>query len=120
MLLNRVRNATKFTPAGGGVAVSAQCSREEFIVAVSDAGIGIRESDVARVVQPFTQVDHRLNRQHEGAGPGLALVNAMMEKHGGRLQPESTQGRATKVQLAFPAERIAANRTDPGATRAAL
>lgn len=120
MLLNLVSNATKFTPAGGGVAVSAHCSRGEFVLAVSDTGIGIREADFARMVQPFAQLDHRLNRQHEGDGLGLALVDAMMENHSGSLRLESTQGRGTKVQLAFPAERIGANRADPRATRVAV
>ena len=108
MLLNLVGNAIKFTHAGGAIAVSAQCSRDDFVVAVSDTGIGIPEADLARVVQPFVQVDNPLNRQHPGTGLGLALVSAMMETHGGALRLESTQGRGTKVQLVFPREKIGA------------
>ena len=109
MLLNLVGNAIKFTKAGGAVAVSAQCSHDELVVAVSDTGIGIPEADLARVVQPFVQVDNAFNRQHGGAGLGLALVNSMMEIHGGQLRLESTQGRGTRVQLAFPRARIGAS-----------
>jgi signal transduction histidine kinase len=120
MLLNLVSNAIKFTQTGGAIAVSAQCNRDKYIVAVSDTGIGIPESDLARVVQPFVQVDNPLNRKHGGAGLGLALVNAMMEKHGGNLQLESTQGRGTKVQLGFPGERIGSSRADPHTTKVAV
>lgn len=120
MLLNLVGNAIKFTQTGGAIAVSAQCSRDEYIVAVSDTGIGIPESELARVVQPFVQVDNPFTRQHGGAGLGLALVNAMIEKHGGSLRLESTQGRGTKVQLAFPRERIGASPTGPNATKVAV
>ncbi len=120
MLLNLVSNAVKFTPAGGAVAVSAQCNRDVFVVAVSDTGIGIPESDLARVVQPFVQLDNALNRQHGGTGLGLALVSAMMETHGGALRLESTQGRGTKVQLVFPRERIGASPTGSQATRVAV
>jgi signal transduction histidine kinase len=120
MVLNLVSNAIKFTQTGGAIAVSAQCSPDEYIVAVSDTGIGIPESDLARVVQPFVQVDNPFNREHGGAGLGLALVNGMMGKHGGSLRLESTQGRGTKVQLAFPRERIGASPTGPRATKVAV
>lgn len=120
MLLDLVSNAMKFTQTGGAIAVCAQCSPDEYILAVSDTGIGIPESDLARVVQPFVQVDNRFNRQHGGAGLGLALVNAMMEKHGGSMRLESTQGSGTKVQLAFPRERIGASPTGPRATKVAV
>lgn len=120
MLLNLVGNAIKFTQTGGAIAVSARCSRDEYIVAVSDTGIGIPESELDRVVQPFVQVDNPFTRQHGGTGLGLALVNAMIEKHGGSLRLESTQGSGTKVQLAFPRERIGASPTGPNATKVAV
>lgn len=119
MLLNLIGNAIKFTRAGGAISVSAQCSRDEFMVTVSDTGIGIPESDLARVLQPFVQVDNQFNRNHGGAGLGLTLVNSMMEKHGGALRLESNHGRGTKVQLAFPHERIGPSPTGTHATKVA-
>lgn len=120
MLLNLIGNAIKFTRAGGAVAVSAECSHNEFIVAVSDTGIGISESDLVRVVQPFVQLDNQLDRQHGGAGLGLTLVNSMMEKHAGALRLESTPGRGTKVQLVFPRERIGTRPDGPHDVRVAV
>lgn len=120
MLLNLIGNAIKFTPAGGAVAISANCRNGEFTVAVSDTGIGIPKHDLARVVQPFVQADNQFNQQQGGAGLGLTVVKSMMEIHGGALRLESTPGRGTKVQLAFPSERIGANPPDPQTTKVAV
>ena len=61
---------------------------------------------LARVLQPFVQVDSSLNRQHEGTGLGLPLVKAMMELHDGDVLLDSAPGVGTSVTLAFPPERI--------------
>ena len=50
---------------------------------VADSGVGIAAEDLARVLEPFVQVDSPLARQHPGTGLGLPTVRAIMEVHGG-------------------------------------
>src|SRR3546814_20199186 len=67
--LFRSSNAIKFTPAGGHVEVAAQREPDgSFCMAISDTGIGIAESDIARAMAPFSQVDNALNRKYDGTG----------------------------------------------------
>jgi len=110
MLLNLVNNAVKFTPSGGMVDVSARLEPEGFILAVRDSGIGIAQTDLDRVLEPFVQAETTLSRRQEGTGLGLALVKSMIEIHGGQLRLQSRLGNGTSAELVFPAERISASR----------
>ncbi len=106
VLLNLLSNAVKFTSAGG---VSAKlCGDRETgaILQVTDTGIGIAESDLDRVMDPFTQTDSTLSRLHEGTGLGLPLSRALVELHGGELTVESTFGQGTVATVRLPAERL--------------
>jgi signal transduction histidine kinase len=87
-LINLLNNAVKFTPKGGQVFFSAGLLTQEppqLVFIVRDTGIGIAEADLAKLFQPFVQVDSRLNRQYEGTGLGLALVKRLAELHFRRL-----------------------------------
>jgi len=116
MLLNLVTNAVKFTPAGGTIDIETGVAADGFFVAVRDTGVGIAETDLARVLQPFVQADTTLSRRQEGTGLGLALVKAMVEIHGGSLKLESELGKGTLVRLLFPRERVS-NTRDENAER---
>ena len=84
-------------------------SAGEFIICVCDEGIGIKEDDLARVLEPFGQVDGSLTRTFEGVGLGLPLTKSFVELHGGDLHLESEVGVGTTVSLAFPVERVVEN-----------
>jgi signal transduction histidine kinase len=108
MVLNLVSNAVKFTPQGGRITASARIERfsgEElgwFRIDIADTGIGIQESDIALVKEPFRQVESHLSRKYAGTGLGLAITEAQIRLHGGRLQIESVVAAGTTVTLWFP------------------
>jgi signal transduction histidine kinase/CheY-like chemotaxis protein len=107
VLTNLLANAVKFTPAGGRVTVSVSADRQGGLsVAIRDTGIGIAKEHLAKVLQPFYQVDSSLSRRHEGTGLGLPLVVLMMQQHDGALQLESELGKGTEAKISFPAERL--------------
>jgi signal transduction histidine kinase len=59
---------------------------DEFLeISVTDSGIGISAENMARLFQPFTQVDASLARKFEGTGLGLAMVKLLAELHGGTV-----------------------------------
>jgi cell cycle sensor histidine kinase DivJ len=102
MLMNLLSNACKFTPAGGKIHLSATASNENLVLAVRDSGIGISAEHVARLGQPFYQVDSSYTRQLEGAGLGLAIVRGLVELHNGRLEIESEPGNGSCFKLILP------------------
>ncbi|MFV9504524.1 MAG: PAS domain S-box protein [Oscillochloridaceae bacterium umkhey_bin13] len=104
MLVNLLSNAVKFTPPGGQVSlrVTARSAQNQVTFTVSDTGIGIAPGDQARLFKPFTQLDSRLSRQHEGTGLGLALVHRLITIHGGTITVESAPGLGSHFRLNLP------------------
>jgi len=106
VFLNVMGNAIKFTPSGGAVTASLESGTDgALVVRISDTGIGIAESDLQRVLEPFTQVESAFSRKHGGAGLGLPLVCKIVELHGGSVAIESRLGAGTSVLVTIPAER---------------
>jgi PAS domain S-box-containing protein len=107
VLLNLLSNAVKFTRPGGEVILRAQLSREgELMLQVSDTGIGMREEDLHRVLEPFVQVENELTRRYEGTGLGLSLSKQLIELHGGRIGILSKLDVGTTVSVYLPASRL--------------
>jgi signal transduction histidine kinase len=107
VLLNLYSNALKFTLPGGRVHTEIdRRSDGSVVVRITDTGIGIAPADLARVLQPFVQVENYLQRRHEGTGLGLPLVKAMIELHGGTFKLDSVLGAGTTATVTFPACRI--------------
>ncbi len=102
IFLNLLSNAIKFTEKGGAVSLSAVATADRIAVTVADTGIGMDPQDVAVALQPFAQVDNRLERRFEGAGLGLPLTKALVDLHGGVIAIDSARGRGTRVTVSFP------------------
>ena len=102
MLLNLLSNAIKFTPERGEINVDVFRRADFIAISVSDTGIGIREEDIAKVLEPFGQVDSELARKHVGTGLGLPLTRELPELHGGHLVMESIVGDGTTITLLLP------------------
>ncbi len=102
ILLNLTTNAIKFTPEGGMVRIAVEPKSAGLIVHVSDTGIGISEQDIARLAQPFEQIDSQHSRKHEGTGLGLALSKSLVELHGGNFKISSVVGEGTTVTFTLP------------------
>jgi signal transduction histidine kinase len=128
VLYNLLSNAIKFTPPGGWVNVSVECTNggqgtarttgavrsaagrdsdselSDIMVCVSDNGIGIKKSDLDRIFIAFEQVETSLSRKYHGTGLGLSLSKQLAELHGGRLWAESDgEGKGARFFFAIPA-----------------
>ncbi|OLB08275.1 MAG: hypothetical protein DMD98_08030 [Candidatus Rokuibacteriota bacterium] len=101
ILLNLLSNAIKFT-AQGRVFVSVQAEAEAVHVKVSDTGMGIRTEDLARLFEPFQQLDNPVTRAAGGTGLGLAISKKFVELHGGRIWADSRENAGSTFHFTLP------------------
>ena len=86
---NLLQNAVKYTPRGAPIRLTVAPAAGEAVLCVQDRGIGIAPDMLPHVFQLFTQADRSLHRAQGGLGLGLALVRALVERHGGTVTGES-------------------------------
>lgn len=99
---NLIQNASKYTPPGGRISIRVGQEDEDIIVRVRDTGIGIPNSMLTSIFEPFTQINQSLDRAQGGLGIGLTLVKSIVEMHGGAVQVRSggaEQGSEFTVRL---------------------
>lgn len=102
VLMNLVNNAIKFSAAHGSVVVDAVSDGDMIRISISDEGRGIPDDKLEAIFDRFTQVDAADAREKGGAGLGLAIARAIVEKHDGRLWAESVFGRGSTFHLTLP------------------
>ncbi|GAB7191364.1 GAF domain-containing sensor histidine kinase [Kineococcus sp. NUM-3379] len=115
-----VLNAVKFTPSGS---ITVRAHRESgcVVLEVSDTGIGIPAEEQAAALRPFGRGRQAEAREQQGAGLGLAIVNAVVVAHHGVLGIDSEPGRGTTVRVTLPARPSAqAQEPSPSAARVPL
>jgi signal transduction histidine kinase/ActR/RegA family two-component response regulator len=106
MIVNLLGNAVKFTPENGklGLEVHGDQEANKVTITVWDTGIGIKQEDLARLFQPFVQLDSGLARETTGTGLGLALVAQMARLHGGGVTAVSEPGVGSRFSIVLPWE----------------
>ncbi|HEX6037283.1 PAS domain S-box protein [Longimicrobium sp.] len=114
ILLNLLSNAVKFTRPGGTVSVRCWGDAEPLpgvhppqpgpyaCIEVEDTGIGIAPEQLARVFEPFTQVDDTHTRETGGTGLGLAISRRFARLMGGELSARSRPGLGSVFTLWLP------------------
>ncbi|WP_347554279.1 response regulator [Robbsia sp. KACC 23696] len=98
---NIVKNAVKFTPAGGSINVTMfnpDC--EHVSVRVDDSGIGISAEALPKIFSAFEQADETIGPAFGGLGLGLAIAKTLAMKHGGSIVAESA-GRDRGARFTF-------------------
>jgi len=113
ILANVISNALKYTPASGRVDVRWWTDERGGHVEVRDSGIGISAEHLPRLTERFYRVDPGRSRKQGGSGLGLAIVKHALQRHGGRLQIESIEGKGSTFTCHFPPERIVPADADP-------
>jgi signal transduction histidine kinase len=115
VLFNLLSNAVKFTQAGGTITISTELLADgRCAIRVRDTGIGIPTDDLEKILEPFTQVEASLVRNHEGTGLGLPLTKAIVELHHGEMIIESEINVGTTASVYFPPERVVERKRESG------
>ncbi|MCW7537824.1 ATP-binding protein [Aquabacterium sp. A7-Y] len=107
---NLLSNASKFTPVGGRISLTARTERGSVVVTIADTGRGIAPEALQRVFDPFTRIDQLLDRSESGLGVGLSLARTLVELHGGQVEA-SSQGPGLGAQFTV---RLPLSSTQPG------
>lgn len=99
--LNLLDNASKHTPEGGTITLSARMKDDGLVVEVQDTGLGIPEHAQQRLFEPYQQLDS--HREHySGIGLGLALSKMYVDLHGGRIWVTSHPGKGSTFGFSLP------------------
>lgn len=99
-------NGIKFTPSGGSVTVGLKEEGSNLVhIFVSDTGIGIPQSRMKEIFEPFHQLDGSSTRHYGGTGLGLSLVRQIIEAHGSLLDVQSAEGKGSTFRFPLLAVR---------------
>ena len=100
---NLVKNAVKFTPSGGQIAIRTRNDdAHQIVIDISDSGIGIHPSLLPRIFDAFEQGGRVMTSHYGGLGLGLAISKRVMDLHGGTIAAQSSgpgQGATFRVTL---------------------
>jgi len=100
VVINLIHNATKFTPPGGRITLSAYRDGDFVVFFVKDTGVGIPKEDLGRIFERFYKADRA--RSGGGIGLGLSIAKHMVESHGGFIWAESEAGMGSTFYFSLP------------------
>ena len=121
MFWNLLKNAIKFTPAGGSITIrTSQPAEDRIAISVSDTGVGIEPELLPRIFDVFEQGGQGTTRHFGGLGLGLAISKGIVDLHGGTLTVDSAgkgQGATLTVELRTSAAKPASSEDVPIQTK---
>ena len=101
---NLASNAVRYTPPGGTIHICWQNGPDGPQFVVTDTGIGIDQTHIARLTERFYRVDKSRSRETQGTGLGLAIVKHVLLRHGGTLGIRSEAGKGSSFIVSLPAK----------------
>ena len=98
---NLISNAIKFSQHGGSIKITSQIKGNDFIMCISDSGVGISKQNQKKLFEQETFTTRGTDNE-EGTGLGLLLCKDFIEKNGGKIWVESKIGVGTKFFVQIP------------------
>lgn len=108
VLVNLLSNASKYTPAGGRIAIDLEVGKATAAISVSDTGIGIPVDEHEHLFTRFFRASTARENAINGNGLGLAIVKSIVERHGGTVAVESAPGAGSRFTITLPLARRSA------------
>ena len=107
LVRNLLDNAIRYTEPGGHIALGLRTETDRSgdlwaVLSVADDGVGIPQADQKRVFERFYRVDKARSRETGGTGLGLSIVRHVAERHGGRVELQSTVGVGSTFTVWLP------------------
>jgi len=101
-LINLVNNALKYSREERYIRLRVRREGERILISVTDRGIGVAKADQKKIFEKFYRAENSLLHETKGSGLGLALVQHIMDAHGGTVEVESTPGKGSTFTLVLP------------------
>jgi signal transduction histidine kinase len=98
VLFNLLSNALRFSPSGGTISLSSQCTGGEWILEFQDEGLGVPPGRLNDIFDRFVQITPR-SEPGSGAGLGLAICKSIVELHKGRISAVNRTDRSGLVVI---------------------
>ena len=102
-LMNLLQNAVKYSKAPAKIQISLSSEGDEFTIEIADQGCGIPKESLSSVFNRFYSVDKKASRKLGGAGLGLSIVKAVVEKHQGEIKATNNINGGTTFTISLPA-----------------
>jgi PAS domain S-box-containing protein len=103
IIWNLLNNSVKFTPSGGRIIVRLEEENDQIVLTVADNGQGIDSSFLPHIFEIFRQADPGTSRSQQGMGIGLAVVQQLVELHGGSVSAYSAGvGKGARFTIRLP------------------
>lgn len=102
---NLINNAIAYSKEETTVTLKINADSEFGIFEITDEGIGIEKSEVARIFERFYRVDRARSRNSGGTGLGLSIVKHLIEAHQGKIQVTSEVGKGTTMKVFLPLQK---------------
>ena len=103
VFINLVANAVQYTPPGGEVFLSLEKIGGQARIICRDTGPGIPAEDLPHIFERFYRAEKsRTRRETTGSGLGLSIANWIVERHGGRIEVNSHEGKGTTFAIWLP------------------
>jgi signal transduction histidine kinase len=103
-LINLLSNASKFSPEGSTIRLTARSAGKNVEWSVSDEGPGIAPEDMGRLFERFFTRRRDISGSSSGAGLGLPIALAVAQSHGGTIAVESQESEGSTFTLRIPKE----------------
>jgi signal transduction histidine kinase len=101
-IANILDNAIKFTAESGNVSLQAEQNENNFVITVTDTGVGIAAEELPKLFTKFHRGTDLMQYDYEGTGIGLYATKLIIDQHGGSIDVASTFGKGTTVTIAMP------------------
>ena len=102
VLDNLIGNALKFSKERSRVELFLKQKGANIIIEVKDRGIGIPEDKLAIIFDPFTKAGRTGLKGEQSTGLGLSIVKQIVEKHNGKIEVESEEGKGSVFRIILP------------------
>jgi PAS domain S-box-containing protein len=102
VLDNLIDNATKYSPPGTEIMISAEQSGNELLISVTDHGPGIPSEELTNIFDRMYRIEQRVYSGANGMGLGLYICQRLVAAHGGRIWAESTMGQGSTIKFTLP------------------
>jgi two-component system OmpR family sensor kinase len=117
VFINLVANAVQYTPQGGEIFLSLDRIGEQARIICRDTGPGIPTEDLPHIFERFYRAEKsRTRRETTGFGLGLSIANWIVERHGGRIEVNSQEGKGTTFAIWLPLYRDGQQAETPQST----